>query len=86
MSDSWERIRADVVVMEWVDKLKAQDATFSGNLGGREDLVGLIEDALEESYRRGAKMDPKEIKRSPDCCGCPSFPYALCPPCHRFNY
>lgn len=27
-----------------------------------------------------------EIKRSPDCCGCASFPLALCGPCHRFNY
>lgn len=27
----------------------------------------------------------KEIKRSPDCCGCPSFPLALCIPCARYN-
>lgn len=56
MSDTWEYIRAQAVVMEWIDELKAQDATFSGNLGGRDTLVELIEDALEESYRRGAKI------------------------------
>ena len=27
----------------------------------------------------------KDVKRSPDCCGCMSFPYALCGPCHRYN-
>ena len=26
------------------------------------------------------------VRRSPECCGCPAFPYALCPPCHRLNY
>lgn len=27
-----------------------------------------------------------EIERSPTCCGCASFPFALCPPCWRWNY
>lgn len=27
----------------------------------------------------------KEVKRSIDCCGCPSFPYSLCPACAREN-
>lgn len=31
-------------------------------------------------------VDPKDVKRSPECCGCPSFPYALCFACHRYNY
>jgi hypothetical protein len=26
------------------------------------------------------------IERSPDCCGCASFPNVLCPPCMRFNF
>jgi len=30
-------------------------------------------------------MTKNDIKRSPDCCGCPSFPFALCPPCQRYN-
>ncbi len=30
-------------------------------------------------------MEKVSIKRSPDCCGCPSFPLALCPPCQRYN-
>jgi hypothetical protein len=25
------------------------------------------------------------IKRAPECCGCPSFPYALCVACDRHN-
>lgn len=26
------------------------------------------------------------LRKSPDCCGCASFPYALCGPCHRLNF
>jgi len=25
------------------------------------------------------------MKKSPECCGCPSFPYALCIPCGVYN-
>lgn len=28
----------------------------------------------------------KDVRRSPDCCGCASFPYALCGPCYRYNH
>jgi len=26
------------------------------------------------------------VKKSPQCCGCPSFPHVLCGPCVAFNY
>lgn len=31
------------------------------------------------------QRSPNGIQRSPDCCGCPSFPHALCPQCAHFN-
>ena len=32
-----------------------------------------------------ANYDYANVKRSPDCCGCASFPYALCGPCYQYN-
>jgi len=31
-------------------------------------------------------FDYSRVRRSTDCCGCASFPYSLCGPCHRLNF
>lgn len=33
-----------------------------------------------------SNFDYSKIKKSAYCCGCPSFPYALCGECYRYNY
>lgn len=38
------------------------------------------------AHRRiGPPLEQTHIKRSPECCGCPSFPNALCPVCAHHN-
>lgn len=57
MSDSWEHIRADAVVLEWAEIMRVQGGlSRTGTLAGHDELVSLVEAALEESYRRGAKI------------------------------
>ena len=63
----------------WVD-----GAEFTG-----KDLWNAV-DALVAAGEKPSKDEidraNRAVERSPDCCGCPSFPYALCPPCHRYNH
>jgi hypothetical protein len=52
-----------------------------------------IADALERAHPDKQRAEPQwrigykgeRVYRSPDCCGCTSFPYALCPVCAKFN-
>lgn len=39
-----------------------------------------------KNWDRIFNHDYTKIKRSPDCCGCASFPYALCGDCYDYNF
>lgn len=51
MSDSWERLKAEDIVRRWKQELRV----ITGEVAGQDELTSLIEDGLEESYRRGAQ-------------------------------